>query len=474
MPVTKALLVKSLSLDLSNFRMPKQANELAAVRSMISVNQEWFYALAASILDDGYHITENILILKSGAKPATYSVKEGNRRVAILKLAIGYIRRNTLDLPADLEEKFANVTDKWKRANKRVPCAIYKASDVEVVDRIVTLTHGKGERAGRDKWKPVARARHNRAMNGASEPALDLLESYLKHGGNLTPHQKEQWGGDYPLSVLDEAIKKLAPRFEATSSRDMVKKYPNSIKHKRGLESMLHDIGQETFGFSDLRDKTKDVVLTKYGIPAIDPTGNGSGGGGGQAGGAAGGSSKGGTGSGAGGGGSTGGTQGSGKPNAAPITSQAAVTDALKGFHPKGNNRGKVVSLLDELKGLKIVKFPHAFCFVLRSMFEISAKAYCLDHAGTPGAPKATKQNGEDRSLVDVLRDVTTHLTKNNTDKAMKKELHGAMTELALPDGFLSVTSLNQLIHSTHFSVDERHICKLFANIFPLLRQMNV
>lgn len=103
-------------------------------------------------------------------------------------------------------------------------------------------------------------------------------------------------------------------------------------------------------------------------------------------------------------------------------------------------------------------------------MFEISAKAYCIDHKAE--GLSATKDNN-DRKLVDVLRDVTKHLTKNNTDKEAQKLLHGALTEIAKSDGILSVTSMNQLIHNPKFSHQPSDIAILFGNVFPLLEAMN-
>jgi hypothetical protein len=142
-------------------------------------------------------------------------------------------------------------------------------------------------------------------------------------------------------------------------------------------------------------------------------------------------------------------------------------------FHPVGKGREKLATLLAESRTLKLDKQPHAFCFLLRSMFEISAKAYCADHAGKLGAPTAAKPTGEDRTLADILNDIERHLTNAGTDRAMVKQLHGAMAELRKPNGFLSVTSMNQLIHNPRFSVHETHISTLFGNVFPLLEAMN-
>jgi hypothetical protein len=128
--------------------------------------------------------------------------------------------------------------------------------------------------------------------------------------------------------------------------------------------------------------------------------------------------------------------------------------------------------LKEEIVTLDLRRTPLAFCFVLRSMFELSAKAYCADHTAS-GGPSTTKPSGEERHLVDVLRDITNHLTKNKTDRAKLKELHGAITELAKPEGILSVTSMNQLVHNPRFSVTTSDLAVISANIFPLLEAMS-
>lgn len=105
-------------------------------------------------------------------------------------------------------------------------------------------------------------------------------------------------------------------------------------------------------------------------------------------------------------------------------------------------------------------------------MFEISAKAYCDDHK-TTGGPKTNDKSGKERPLVEILRDITVHLTKNNTDKQMQKVLHGAMVSIGTATSILSVTSMNQLVHNTRFSINEGQIAEMFSNIFPLLEETN-
>jgi hypothetical protein len=457
MPTTTSLSVKDLKLDLKNFRTVAQPNEGNAIAALVSINPDWFWALMESLLADGYHPTENILVLTGGKSGTDMEVKEGNRRIAALKLIHGYAGRPSITIPTHIEAMISAVTDKWKNANRLVPCAVYQQSEAEVVDRIVQLTHGKGEKAGRDRWGALPRARHNRDRNGASETGLDLLEKYLKQGQNITPAQKQRWAGQYNLSVLDEAVKRLAPRMGLASSRDLADSYPR-IKFRPALEKVLHDIGSEMVGFEEVR--TADFAVSD-GIPVSTSQASSS-----TA------TSGSGQGQGTSGTGARTSSRGASKRKAVSIDDPRAVSRALRKFVPVGNNREKVVKLLEEARNLNVGKYPLAFCFLLRSMFEISAKAFCQDHAKS-GGPLMAKPSGEERKLVEVLRDITKHLTNNNKDKVMVRALHGAMTDLGNPAGLLSVTSMNQLIHHPRFTVDGRAVSTVFANIFPLLEAIN-
>ncbi len=456
--------VKDLKLDLRNFRMVQQQNETKAVHAMIAIRPEWFWALTESLLNDGYHPTENIIVLKGGKENGEMIVREGNRRIGALKLIHGYISIKNIDIPSHIVSRIGDATEEWKAENVAVPCAVFEPNEATVVDRLVTLTHGKGERAGRDKWNAVARARHNRDKNGACEPALDLLEKYLRAGKNLTAQQGERWSGEYPLSVLDEAIKRIASRFGVASSGELADRYPK-VHHRAGLDDILRDVGLEALVFKDIRNSSEDFAETRYGIPAAKKT-PGSSGTSSTAGSATAGTGR------TSGSTTSSSASGTNKTGAAANNDPKAVTRLLKKFTPVGNGREKLVTLLNEARTLKLKKNPHCFCFLLRSMFEISAKAFCDDNLAN-GGPSTQKKNGEDKFLVDLLRDIEQYLTKQGADKAMTKILHGAMAELATPESFLSVRSLNQLVHNPHFSVDETHISTVFGNIFPLLKEMN-
>ncbi len=423
MPNSSQINVKDLKLDLKNFRTVPQKKEHDAVNALISISDDRFLALIESLIEDSYIPTENIIAIKTGKNNKEITVKEGNRRIAALKLIHGYLNPSSFNLPSNIISKISSISTEWKKVNLQVPCIVYESRESKSVDKIVSLTHGKGDKASRDKWPSIAAARHNRDMNKAPEPGLDLLEKYFKLGKNITDEQKEKWSGDYPITVLDEALPKLAVRIEEANSIDVANKYPN-IKFKDSVEKILSNIGLKNIGFKEIRNSDEDFT-EKYGIPpsqssnqsstntstattnssnnnstnnnatnqttgatysnantsSSSQTSQGTQSSAGQS-----------TGNTTGNNTSSSGNSVSNKVYA--INDPRGVTKILKLFNPSGLNRQKVVTLKNEALNLKLNKNPIAFCFLLRSMFEISVKAYFVDQNFSP-----TKANGNDKTL---------------------------------------------------------------------------
>jgi len=485
-PKASYIEVKNLKLDLKNFRTIPQANEDDAVHAMITIKPEYFYGLLNSLIEDGYVPIENIVVLDNGQ----HLVKEGNRRIACMKLIHGILNPASFNLPPTLLTKIAAVDRIWKTENAKVPCLVYDLTRVDDVDRIVTKTHGKGEKASRNNWNSVATARHARDMKSASEPALDLLEKYFTHGKNITANQKETWAGDYPLTVLSEAMAKLSTRLGLKNAIDLASTYPK-IPHRDGVEKILSNIGGETIGFKEIRDKDDDYAVRFGGLPPIIPTsssattttssatttaaagatsgGTGTSGGSTTTSGTSGTTGSGGTtGSTSSGGSSSGGPAGATATTAFAVSDHRGVTKTLKAFFPSGLNRGKVVTLRDEAVALNLPKNPIAFCFLLRSLFEISVKMYFKDNTIA-----LVKTGGKDKTLKEMLEEAKKHIIAKGVTAQMSKDLHGASVELGKTNGILSVTSLNQLVHHPTFVVTDKDISSLFSNIFPLLKALN-
>src|ERR1700691_1479761 len=111
MPTTATIAIKELKLDLKNFRTVAQSDEATAIHAMVSIAPDRFWALADSLLEDGYIPTESVILLKSGKEKI---VKEGNRRVAALKMILGFIKVKDLAVPPEIATKIENIPKDWK------------------------------------------------------------------------------------------------------------------------------------------------------------------------------------------------------------------------------------------------------------------------------------------------------------------------------------------------------------------------
>ena len=199
MPTSDIKHVKDLTLDRKNFRTLPQSSELSAIKAMLAIDPKAFWEIMESLLDDGYLTGENILLLGPNGTGGNYIVREGNQRVAAIKIALGLLKPSGIDVPSHIQSKIDGMTPEIEAAIERVPCSIYSPTEEPILDKIVARTHGKGQKASRTGWNAVATARHNRDEIGGSEAGLDLLEEYLKKGDNLTNDEKALWAGKYGL-----------------------------------------------------------------------------------------------------------------------------------------------------------------------------------------------------------------------------------------------------------------------------------
>lgn len=139
MPNVSQIEVSKLCLDLNNFRTIPQKNEVDAINAMISIKPDRFYAVMESLMDDGYWATENVIVLNDSKSNI---VKEGNRRIAAMKLIHGIHKLDSFNLPESIIDKINKIDSTWKTDNHTVPCAVYSIQESSMVDKVVTVIHG--------------------------------------------------------------------------------------------------------------------------------------------------------------------------------------------------------------------------------------------------------------------------------------------------------------------------------------------
>lgn len=462
MPQIQSLCVADLTLDLRNYRVPPAVNEVGSVNALIAIKPHYFWDLTRSLLAEGYDGLENILVLEDGGDKI---VREGNRRIGAMKIIHGLLPRSKFDLPDDIEDAISSLKPTWKTENERVPCVIYDKADAALVDEKVQRTHGRGETAGRLKWESVALARYERDVEKRPHPALKLLETYLEQATKISEDQRKEWGGVFPLTVLREAMQKVAIRYKLSSAADLLTEMESRPGLAKILGRIVYDVGTEEL-------ETRHVRLAtwggEYGLPPA-PTST---------------------------------TPTTTPPTVTPSTTTQATTPAattpgatppaatrgprktlplsnprsvkreLNRFAPTGKASSKVVDLLFEMKKLQIGKTPICFGLLLRSMFDVSVTAYFTKHR-LPTFRVTPKGDRKEKSLGELLVEASKHLQAATTDRGIIGDLRTAQAEINAPHGLLTIPTMNGLVHSGTAIVTEAQAVAGFHKIFPLLVHLN-
>ena len=265
MPKQKKLSVKSLKLDLTNFRALPQANEIEEIRILYYSAPEWFEGLLFSIAKEGYSSLESIGVLEKNGK---YIVLEGNRRVSIFKLLLGVYSYNRLAIKMSkrAQEVIESISSQWRTENSKVPCIVFNDGEEEILREIVRRTHGIDNKAARKTWESISKARESRDQQGNSEPELDLIEAILKKGAHHSEEQAKAWLSNIKFSLFQEIARELSKRIKI-SVEDIRDRYAANDLNAHtidALERIVAQIGQKKLKFSDIRKGNRDFYFNLH------------------------------------------------------------------------------------------------------------------------------------------------------------------------------------------------------------------
>ena len=82
----RTLKIDQLDLDLVNPRISKASSQHEAMQRIIDDQDIKLANLAESIVDEGLNPMDRLLVIKSEENAGKYTVLEGNRRTAVLKI----------------------------------------------------------------------------------------------------------------------------------------------------------------------------------------------------------------------------------------------------------------------------------------------------------------------------------------------------------------------------------------------------
>lgn len=466
MPKSKFSDPVKLTLDLNNFRVTPQENEIQAIQALHDIRPDDFNGLIDSFLENGYLPEENILVLEKELPDGKKQiVAEGNRRVACIKLIRKSVYLDNFSFPEKLKTKISSAPQEIKDELKTVPCIHYSSTEEDACLKAVARIHGRKTPASRTQWTALAKMRHDR-KNGQSKPALDMLEKYLLNGSNFKVLQQTLWAADYPITVLDAALPKIANRLDYDSTKDLVSRYPQ-ISYQLELEDLLQKIGLKQIGFDIIREK-KEFNEKKWldhffgdeeeAVNVIaDNTQN----------------------KGVSEGSSQAKNTGIGTPTAseeavipqqkqniksAPsVDTQKALRQNLQSLTISGQDTSKISKIRKEMLNLSLSKYNIAFILLYRSFVELSADKYCDIHNISKNNSKGRKLE-LNKILLKIMDD------KLNKDSSYKDRLSSSRREINKRDNLFSTNSINDVVHGPYFMITSKEICIGFNNMLPLLR----
>ncbi len=197
----KPVRVVDLQLDTGNYRTGKQSDQREAIRALIEEQKHKLVRLAQDILENGLSPLERIMASPVADDKKRYTVIEGNRRIAAIKLLF------QPDLASDTTWHNA-----FKRLHKSLPGQVPKKVICTVVpskeDGFVWIQrkHDTGLKgAGTEPWSPIAKYRAD-AARGKSAPAIDVLEFVLAQGQLESDVQERIQGQDFPITNLERLL----------------------------------------------------------------------------------------------------------------------------------------------------------------------------------------------------------------------------------------------------------------------------
>jgi hypothetical protein len=426
--------IESLLLDPENPRHGEVATQADAIRAIIGEQRGKLVNLAEDIIVNGLSPLDRFLVMKTGK---TYTVLEGNRRIAALKLL------HNADLAAGtaIERDIKKLAGRGS-APREVDCALVGSR--EEAKHWLTLRHN-GEQEGRGvvDWSAVASARFSAAPgsreskwlafidavqaaypeNAQIQEAIDTIES-----GRLTtlgrlysdPDFRDYLGIDdgdgglqshYPASALEATLQRVLG--DLASDLSVTK-----IKSKEQRAEYLSTLPKPKKASYQTQAAPLTTAIATTALQTANPAAGSS------------------------------------------TTRRSRQSNPFKGLDLRQLDQ-RIDGIVRELQKLDVEKFPNAAAVLSRVLLELSMDQYIAKKKLT-----LSKQNPKLKDkLKRCLREV------DPTDKAA--EYQGVRAGLNDNTSIYSVATLHGYVHNKDFHPTPSDVRGIVANLRPLLQNLN-
>ena len=419
-----------LLLDIENPRISKAGSQREALQKIIEDQDVKLVVLAESIVADRLSPMDRWLVIKSPAERGKYTVLEGNRRLATIRILHNAAVLNDLEVRAPIKKRLEALSNQFDlKAIEPIDC--FEVSERAEAATWINQRH-TGENKGRGivNWGGVATARFR-----GRDPALQALELVLTHGG-LSEEEKEIVEDHFPITTLDRLLSTPAVRdklgIEISEAKLKTNLPPAEVI--KPLRKIVLDLANETMNVTKLKSKEQQVAYVSTlakDLPDLSKR------------------------------------SGTPKPvdgldeddfkTPAPKPKRKPKQPVRKTLIPRDCyltvSNAKIAEIVKELRELPLVDYRHSISVLFRVFLETSVDHY-LDAKKIP-LQEMTKGGKKDKKLRKKVEETINHMVKNG---AQKKNLAGVSKGINDKNSPLYVDTLHLYVHNRFFSPVERDL----------------
>lgn len=258
----RSIPISSLLLDAQNPRLPEiQDSQYDIIRGMLQSQGEKLINLAHHLVDHGPNPASLLIVTPSESSDSMFSVLDGNRRLAALKLlespslADGLLDRATSGKLKQLSARFQ------RSPITSMDCVV--VADRDEADQWIVLIHrGQQQGAGLVEWDGQVAARYDVRKAAKPHLALDVLDFVRKHGTLSDQTQKRIDAGKFPITSLQRLLgtpyvrKKLG--VDLAEDKTIRTLFPEE-EILKGLARVVDDLGTGIITVSKIKSQTQRI-----------------------------------------------------------------------------------------------------------------------------------------------------------------------------------------------------------------------
>ena len=428
---SKSLTVDEILLDLENPRISRSTSQREALQKIIEDQDVKLVAIAESISEDGLNPMDRLLVIRADGEAGKWTVIEGNRRLAALKILVNPAVLVGLEVRPNVQKRFEALAHAWDRSVTKIDCFELNARS-DGATWIKQRHTGENEGRGIVDWGGVASARFR-----GNDPALQALDLVLQHG-SLTDEEKVGIEARFPITTLDRLLSTPAVR-TAVGLSIQDQKLCTSLPPEeviRTLTRIVRDLASKTVNVTALKSRDQQVdYVSKLGVDLPDL-------------------SK-----------ATGAPKPLDgmdaeefKPKPKPKPKPASPKADRKVLIPKGCTLGvtntKISEIVQELRTLPLKNSKHAVSVLFRVFLEQSVDDFLTRKGSSPNIPRSSGG-----TTFKVLRDkVIEAVSIMEKEGTPKKDLEGVSKGIADTQNPLCAETLNNYVHNRFYSPQEGHL----------------